>query len=46
MNNLVHVYPTWGPEHDIKGWACWCQPTPDKEDPNVVVHREPEEACH
>lgn len=25
----VHVYPTFGREHDTDGGPCWCRPSPD-----------------
>jgi len=36
----VHVYPLFGKPHvfDV-GVTCWCEPQPDDQNPNVLVHR-------
>ena len=36
-NGLIHVYPTFGPEHVLEGKDCWCHPQMD-EDFDVLVH--------
>lgn len=34
----VHVYPLFGREHKTDGTPCWCDPEPDYENPNVLIH--------
>ena len=34
-----HVYPVNDlREHITEGPDCWCHPTPDEEEPNVLIH--------
>lgn len=36
---LWHVYPTDDlREHVTEGAGCWCKPTPDDEEPQLLVH--------
>lgn len=35
----IHVYPTDDlREHVTDGRPCWCQPTPEVDEPSVIVH--------
>jgi hypothetical protein len=40
----IHVYPTYGREHDTEGADCWCSPTSEDYRGNggsrLVIHRE------
>ena len=27
------------PDHILDGLTCWCRPYPDREDPEVIIHR-------
>ncbi len=38
MENLVHLYPLFGPEHICSGFKCWCHPEPDPDDPELILH--------
>ena len=29
------------PDHIFHGLDCWCGPYPDREDPEVIIHRSP-----
>ncbi len=26
VDGPVHIYPTYGREHDLEGGGCWCKP--------------------
>lgn len=34
---FIHVYPLFGREH-IASAECWCEPEPDAEEPQVLIH--------
>jgi hypothetical protein len=39
VDNAVHVYPVFdGREHVCVGYTCWCDPQPDVENSNVIIH--------
>lgn len=38
VEDLVHVYPLFGREHVLNGFACWCNPERDLDNPYVVIH--------
>jgi hypothetical protein len=37
MDELIHVYPLFGPEHAMSV-DCWCHPVLDDAEPTVVIH--------
>jgi hypothetical protein len=38
-DEIIHVYPLFGREHDTDhGAACWCQPEPLPDELRVLVH--------
>lgn len=43
---IIHVYPTGGPEHCLDGPGCWCEPEHEpveREDGQmglILIHRE------
>ena len=38
MNDLIHVMPLDDLREHEASTACWCHPTPDEEEPSVIVH--------
>lgn len=37
---MIHVYPLFGREHQLKGTMCWCRPTVEWDLPeSIVIHK-------
>lgn len=36
-DEITHVYPLFGPEHEMS-LSCWCHPSVDDECDNLVIH--------
>lgn len=38
-NGEIHVFPTFGQEHQLEGLNCWCHPEQDLEFEQLVIHQ-------